>query len=56
MFNTRIQMSEPNAKRKLPSILAFAEDSKGNVYALTSVNSKRSKVLEDAIYIIKAGD
>lgn len=56
MFNTRIQMSEPTANRKLPFILAFAEDSKGNVYALTAVNSKRNKVLEDAIYIIKAGD
>lgn len=49
-------MSEPNANRKLPSMLAFAEDCKGNVYALTAINSKRSKVLEDAIYIIKAGD
>jgi len=54
MVNTRIEMSEPTANGKLPYILAFGQDSKGNVYALTAVNSKRNKVMEDAIYMVKA--
>lgn len=54
MVNTRIEMSEPTANGKLPYILSFAQDSKGNVYALTAVNSKRNKVMEDAIYMVKA--
>ena len=54
MVNTRIQMSEPMANGKLPYVLAFAQDAKGNVYALTAVNSKRNKVFEDAIYLVKA--
>ena len=54
MVNTRVEMSEPTANGKLPYILAFAQDSKGNVYALTAVNSKRNKVMEDAIYMVKA--
>ena len=54
MVDTQIQMSEPTANGKLPFILSFAQDSKGNVYALTAVNSKRNKVFDDAIYLIKA--
>jgi hypothetical protein len=54
MVNTRVEMSEPTANGKLPYILSFAQDSKGNVYALTAVNSKRNKVMEDAIYMVKA--
>jgi glucose/arabinose dehydrogenase len=54
MVNTRIQMSEPMANGKLPYVLAFAQDAKGNVYALTAVNSKRNMVFEDAIYLVKA--
>jgi hypothetical protein len=54
MVDTQIQMSEPTANGKLPFILSFAQDSKGNVYALTAVNSKRNKVFEDAIYLVKA--
>jgi glucose/arabinose dehydrogenase len=54
MLNTRIEMREPTANGKLPYILSFAQDSKGNVYALTAVNSKRNKVFEDAIYMVKA--
>jgi hypothetical protein len=54
MLNTRIEMREPTANGKLPYILSFAQDSKGNVYALTAVNSKRNKVMEDAIYMVKA--
>jgi hypothetical protein len=54
MVNTSIKMSEPTANGKLPYILSFAQDSSGNVYALTAVNSKRNKVFEDAIYMVKA--
>jgi len=54
MVNTRVEMSEPTANGKLPYILSFAQDSKGNVYALTAVNSKRNKVMEDAIYMVTA--
>jgi len=54
MLNTRVEMREPTANGKLPYILAFAQDNSGNVYALTAVNSKRNKVLEDAIYMVKA--
>jgi hypothetical protein len=52
--NTRVEMSEPTANGKLPFILSFAQDSKGNVYALTAVNSKRNKVMDDAIYMVTA--
>jgi hypothetical protein len=54
MVNTQIRMSEPTTNGKLPFILSFAQDLKGNVYALTAVNSKRNKVFEDAIYLIQA--
>ena len=54
MVNTQIRMSEPTTNGKLPYILSFAQDLKGNVYALTAVNSKRNKVFEDAIYLVQA--
>ena len=54
MVNTQIRMSEPTTNGKLPYILSFAQDLKGNVYALTAVNSRRNKVFEDAIYLVQA--
>ena len=54
MVDTQIKLSEPTANGKLPYILSFAQDAKGNVYALTAVNSKRNKVFEDTIYMVKA--
>ena len=54
MADTKIKLSEPTANGKLPYILSFPQDTKGNVYALAAVNSKRNKVYEDAIYMVKA--
>lgn len=48
-----VTMKEMPANNKLPYILAFAQDSKGEIYVLTATKSKRNTVPDDAIYIIK---
>jgi len=47
-------MQNMPANNKLPFVLAFAQDAKGEVYVLTALQSKRNAVFDDAIYMIKA--
>ena len=49
-----VTMQNMPANNKLPFVLAFAQDAKGEVYVLTAVQSKRNTVFDDAIYMIKA--
>jgi hypothetical protein len=49
-----VTMQNMPANNKLPFVLAFAQDAKGEVYVLTALQSKRNAVFDDAIYMIKA--
>ena len=48
-----VTMTGMPSNQKLPYILAFAQDAKGDVYVLTALQSKRNTVFDDAIYLIK---
>lgn len=54
MESPQVSMKNMPPNKKLPFVLAFAQDSNGDVYVLTALHSKRNAVFEDAIYLIKA--
>jgi len=54
MESPQVSMKNMPPNKKLPFVLAFAQDSNGEVYVLTALHSKRNVVFEDAIYLIKA--
>lgn len=54
MESPQVSMQNMPPNKKLPFVLAFAQDSNGEVYVLTALHSKRNVVFEDAIYLIKA--
>ncbi len=54
MESPKVSMKHFPPNNKLPFVLAFAQDSNGDVYVLTSLHSKRNAFFEDAIYLIKA--
>ena len=52
MESPQVSMQNMPPNKKLPFVLAFAKDSKGEVYVLTELHRNRNVYFEDAIYMI----